>query len=95
MPISICTTKEQVEKWAKELIREGKYIIYLTAEDEVILEPLRSTRPLKYCYYKGASSEDAKNLASSISKTYNLSIIEVDRISWDIEKGPYIRMPIE
>lgn len=95
LPIAICTTKEQVENWAKKLIREGKYIIYLTGEDEVILEPLRSTRPLRYCYYKGASEKDAADLANSLAQTYNLSIVQVDAIAWDVEKGPWIRVPTE
>ena len=92
MPISICTTKEQVEKWSTELIREGKYIVYLTSENEVILEPLRSTRPLRYCYYKGSSTDDAKKIAEAISKTYNLPLIQVEGVTWDIEKGPWIKV---
>jgi len=92
IPISICSTKGQVEKWAKAIVHEGKFIIYLTLNNEVVVEPLRSTRPLRYCYYKGSDFNDAKKVAESISKAYNLSIVEVSSMSWDNEKGPWVKV---
>lgn len=95
MPISVCRTEDQVKKWCDELVKEGKYFVYYTEESEVILEPAKSTRPLRYCYAKLPSNESAKKLAEELGKTYNLPVISVVRICWDTEKGPAIRIPVE
>jgi uncharacterized lipoprotein YehR (DUF1307 family) len=95
MPISICENEEQLNHWCEQFVKGSKYIVYYTTEDsEVILEPIRSTRPLRYCYLKMSTSNSAKKVATQISKTYELPLLEIKRMAWDLEKGPGIRMPI-
>jgi hypothetical protein len=100
MPLSVCKTEEQVKKWCEAILKkEGSYYIYCTEDNEVILEPAKSTRPLRYCYIKltptEQSKEPARALAESIGATYGQPVVEISRMSWDIERSPYIRAPTE
>jgi len=96
MPLSVCKTEEQFKRWCEEVVEKDRYRIYVTTEEnEIILEPKRTTKPLKYCYYKAESIAKAMELAKEISDKYNLPVIEISRMSWDLEKGPAIKIPIE
>jgi bifunctional DNA-binding transcriptional regulator/antitoxin component of YhaV-PrlF toxin-antitoxin module len=100
MPIAVCKTKEQVLNWCEKVLKkEGSYYIYYTTEDqEVILEPAKSTRPLRYCYIKLTPTEQdqnpAKTLAMEIGNEYEQPVIEISRMAWDVEKGPAIKIPV-
>jgi len=96
MPIAVCKNEEQVRKWAEVLVKEGKFYVYYTTEDyEVILEPAKTTRPLRYCYIKMTGLEEAKKLAAELSQKYKLEIIEIASMRWDTEKGPAIKIEVE
>lgn len=44
--------EKEFQKWIDDHVNSDKYECYITEGNEVVLIPLRSTRPLKYAYIK-------------------------------------------
>jgi len=96
MPISICENEEQVTKWCETFVKKGRFVVYYTTDDyEVILEPVKTTRPIRYCYIKMLDLISAKRLSGQLAVMYSLDRVELKGMSWDIEKGPWIKIPLE
>ena len=85
----------KIYAWANEYVRGRDYAILLTDENEVILEPRKSTRPLDYGYISLDDSRSARNLAESLASKYGLPLLEIQYFRWDIEKPPSVKVPIE
>jgi hypothetical protein len=85
----------KVIAWADEYVRARDYVVIQTDENEIILEPRKSTRPLDFAYVKLDSADAVKELARQLSSRYGIKLIEVKSLAWDIEKSPYIKTPIE
>ena len=96
MPISICENEEQLNNWCQQFAKKGRYTVYYTTDDyEVVLEPIKTTRPIRYCYLKLANRGLAEKVAKEIAQSYGLDVVELKGIAWDIEKGPWIKIPIK
>lgn len=52
MPRIVVTSNIQMEEFMDRFVTPQSHTAYLTAQNEVVLEPLRSTAPLRYLYYK-------------------------------------------
>lgn len=92
MPRIVFCSEEQLENWCKEFVDTGKYVIYLTEYNEVILEPLKSTRPLRFGYFKGLKGE---KLATKLQELHQIPLFRVRDYEWDLEKSPGIKVAIE
>jgi hypothetical protein len=85
----------KVIAWANEYVRGRDYAVLVTDENELILEPRKSTRPLDYGYLSLDDSKAVRELAEKLAKTYGLPLLEIQYFRWDIEKAPSVRVPIE
>lgn len=92
MPRHVFENSEQLKQWCEEFVKEGYYIVYTTAENEIILEPKRSTRPQRYGYLK---SVNAEKLAVEIAEEYNIPYIKLESYEWDLDKSPGVRVSVE
>jgi len=85
----------KVFKWADEFVRGRVYVVIVTDEHEVILEPRKSTRPLDFGYVKLDSAEGAEKLAQELENKYTIKRIEETSLAWDTEKPPWVKIPVE
>ena len=95
MPIHVLGSKEQLEKWAEEFIEGKVFVVIVTKDGELILEPRKSTRPLDFGYCRFASKEEAIKSAEELKGKYKIKVVEEDALSWDVEKSPFIRVSME
>jgi len=86
---------DKVLAWVNEYVRGRDYAVIVTDENEMILEPRKSTRPLDYGYLCLDDSKAVRELAEKIARTYNLPLLEIQYFRWDIEKSPLVKVPIE
>ena len=103
MPIHVLKYKKKegkydfnmIKDWLDEFVRGKVYVAILTDDNEVIIEPRKSTRPLDFGYARFDSSAGARELADVLNSEYKLKVIEVETYAWNIERPPWVKVPIE
>ena len=99
MPRKVFESISDLKEWAKLFATPDRYIVNLTIRDqEIIIEPKKSTRPLTYCYYKiGSGNEEQKKLDEFLKylKDEKFSIVRLKSYDWDTERYPGVRMRME
>jgi len=85
--------KVELEKWINKFVQRKRYDCYVTDDDEIVLVPLMSTRPIKYAY----ANFDSKTIKEIISQleTIGIDIYRVKAVQWDAEKSPGVRVKID
>jgi len=89
------TSFDNIFRWCDEYVRSKDYVILKTDEHEIILEPRKSTRPVDYGYVKLRDSIETDKLAEELSNRYKLKVLEIQALAWDIEKSPWVKIPVE
>jgi len=93
MPRAICENKDQLTKWCEIFIGEkgkDKYVIISTNQNEIIIEPRKSTKPLDFAYMQVANG-NIKEIVNEIVQKYGIKHLHVKRLEWDLEKPPGIK----
>jgi len=80
--------------WMEDEASPEKYNIFLTEENEIILVPKKSTRPIIYAYYKEFDAKEFDNLKANFSKS-SYKVYEVKSVDWDDEKPVGVKVAIE
>lgn len=91
MPRIVFDSFEELEKWCKEFVKKGSHTVYTTGSNELIVEPRRSTRPLRYAYF---TSIKAVEFAKTISEQYEIPYFHLERYEWDLDKNVGIQTTI-
>jgi hypothetical protein len=84
MPRHVINDKTVLEKWIDVFCKNKEFAIITTDNNEVILEPLRSTRPLNYAYFKSATNP--KDFGAELSKKYDMPHLHIAAFEWDLDK---------
>jgi len=92
MPRIVFDSADELKEWCKLFVKDNKYTGYITEENELILEPQKSTRPIRYAYIK---CKKAKELAEELKDKYNIPVIKIKSYEWDTEKYPGIKVLVE
>ncbi len=91
MPRLVFNSKEELLKWIKEKVAAEKYDLYLTEESEVILSPIKSTKPLNYAYLR--LSTDPKDLVRAIKENVNgIKVYSLKNFEWVTDLAPGIKV---
>jgi hypothetical protein len=85
----------KVFDWTEEYVRGKDYALLVTDEFEIILEPRKSTRPLDFAYINIKDANALQALIKELSNKYGLKVIEIKSLGWDIEKPPWVKVPVE
>jgi hypothetical protein len=85
----------KVFDWTEEYVRGKDYALLVTDEFEIILEPRKSTRPLDFAYINIKDASALQALIKELSSRYGLKVIEIKSLGWDIEKPPWVKVPVE
>ena len=74
----------QAEEWIKRFVLTSnkKYVGFYTSNNELILTPTKSTRPIIYGYIKTASMSTIRKLF----KDTDIQIFSCSNFEWNIEK---------
>ena len=89
MPVAVFGNIEQLRLWCKDTVSPDRYRVLSTDENEVILEPTKTSRPLKFGYLQ---SSDAEKLAEDIAKEFSIVHIHLKAYRWDDERGPFVKI---
>lgn len=82
-------------EWILSRVFEDRYEAYLTTEDrEIILLPMKSTRPIAIAYLKLPKDDDGKSIIDKL-KERRISIYSIKTIEWDYEKAVGVKIPVE
>lgn len=72
--------KDEFEKWITENATSSRYSIYISSENEVLLYPLKTSRPTTYAYFKSTDSKVMEEIVNRLTevgfKTYRVKAIE-------------------
>lgn len=86
---------EKILAWANEYVKGKDYALLLTDENELIIEPRKSTRPLDYGYVSINDANVIRALARQLATNFGLPLLEIQYFRWDIEKPPSVKVPVE
>ena len=78
MPRLVFSVLEEFLRWIRDNVKPDRYSAYFTDEGEVLLVPLRSTRPILYAYFKG---EDLASVKKSL-ESLGVKFYEVQAVEW-------------
>jgi len=93
LPRHVCKDVEQLEKFCETYVTSAdKYVVISTESHEVILEPLRSTKPIRYAYLE---VDNAEKVAESISTKYNIRHLREKSYDWKVDIPPGVKIPVE
>jgi hypothetical protein len=81
--------------WTDEYVKGRDYALLVTDENEIILEPRKSTRPLDFGYVNIKDSQALNELVKELERRYALTRIEIKMIGWDTERAPWVKVPAE
>lgn len=103
MPIHVLKVKKDekgwdfsgVFEWISEYAALKDYMLLVTDENELIIEPRKSTRPLNYGYVHIDDAKAIRELAKQLASSFGLPLLEIQYFRWDIEKPPSVKIPIE
>jgi len=88
MPRKVFENISDIMEWIKVFAVPERYIVNLTKDNEIIIEPTKSTKPLTYCYYKaGHGEEEEINKFINYLKGQGFTILRLKAYEWDIEKA--------
>lgn len=81
----------ELRRWAAEFLMKGRYVMYITRDNGVVLEPTKSTPPLRYGYIQ---LKDAKTLTAmeKLAEENGILVFRVKDYEWDATKAPGIKI---
>jgi len=91
MPRLVFGHVEAFKKWAADKVTKERYDLYLTDSDEIILVPIRSTRPIMYAYFQSGNSHE---LAEELTAKTGVSVYYVETFDWKTELPPRMKIPV-
>jgi len=89
VPIAVFHDLDQLKKWCEDTVSPDRFRVLSTDEDEIILEPTKTSRPLKFGYLQIAK---ARELADQIAKEFSLKHIHLKAYRWLEDRGPFIKV---
>jgi len=87
MPIAVCKNKEQLIAWCEDTVEPGRFRVLATEEGEVIIEPTKTSRPIKYAYLQ---TTEASKVAEEIASKFGVKKLELKAYRWDDERSPSV-----
>lgn len=85
MPRLVFETCGEFLEHTKYILRRKEYTAYITEKDEIILVPVRSTRPVIYCYYK-ITDEREKEAILDLLESLKVPVFYIKSFDWDAQK---------
>jgi len=81
-------------KWVQEIAKPDKYYVYITEENEIVLVPSKSTRPMTFAYVRVAKEEELKILTTSFEGS-GYKVFNVKAFDWHDDRPVGMKFMIE
>ena len=92
MPIAVFQDLGQLKKWCEDTVSPDRFRVLSTDEDEIILEPTKTSRPLKFGYLQISKAQE---FAESLAKEFGLKHIHLKAYRWMEDRGPFVKVAPE
>jgi len=76
---------DQFKRWYESCAYAEKYIVFVTADKEIIMRPTKSTNTYDYGYYEATTKEKFDTILKELEES-RYSIFNIKAIHWDKEK---------
>jgi len=86
-------TKDELLAWIKECVSPERYVAYITDDNEVVLCPTRSTRPIIYGYLKVETN--IGDIVKSIVHEFGIRCFPVKNVEWADDRPPGVKFIME
>ena len=86
MPILEFDSVKSYKDWISDFAKVDRYVFCLTDDNEVIAQPMKTSRPIIYGYMR-VKDEEMKTIVEAITKQ-GYKIIRLKTFSWDTERRP-------
>jgi len=82
--------EDEFKRWIERNVSADKYECYVSSELEILLVPLKSTKPIKYAYFKVNTPEELK-IVQEVKKL-GVEVYNVKAIEWADDRGVGIKI---
>jgi len=76
----------QLLEWVKSRCSGNSHDAYVTEKNEIILAPNKSTKSLRYGYYKYLDDPEEQDKVIRVIKEKNILVFMVKNFVWDSER---------
>ena len=84
MPRLVVKNLKDFQKWVKDFVDPSRHIGFFTQKGEVLIEPLKSTRPLVEAYYDGENCDEVKKQLVSLG----VRVYDVESLDFSLDRPP-------
>lgn len=84
MPRLVIKNLKDFLKWINHFVNPSRHTAFFTEKGEVLVEPLKSTRPIIEAYYDGENSDEVKKQLVSLG----IKIFEVESLDFSLDRPP-------
>lgn len=85
MPRIVMSDDQSFKQFVERFVAAPKYTAYVTDDDEIVLEPLRSTSPIRYGYVACATPSQCSRLAAYLREK-GVAILKCERYEWATDR---------
>jgi len=89
LPRLVFNDLEQFKTWCKEFLRYGRHVAYVSDIGEIVIVPIRSTKPLVYAYIDLVDKEEAEKVAEGLG----VHVFRVKAVEWSDERPVGVEIP--
>jgi hypothetical protein len=73
--------QKEFERWISENATPDKYGVYISRDREILMYPLKTSRPLTYAYYKATDDKEVQGFKERFMVA-GFRVYEVKDIEW-------------
>jgi len=87
MPIMEFGTLGSFKDWISNFAKSDRYMFCVTSENEIIAQPLKTSRPIIYGYMKITDEKELGGLIKKLREN-GYSVVQLKSFSWDTDRQP-------
>ena len=87
-------TIEEYEKWIRDNIKPEKFSVYFTSDNEIIVYPLKTSKPISYGYFKASAVGIIERMLKSL-KEQGFRVYRVKAADWTDDRPVGIKFTVE
>lgn len=94
MPRIVFASTDELKSWTGRFANPDKFTVYCTTRQEIILEPLRSTSPLRYGYVRYLDLNQFRQVLEWL-RGQGFTVLKCRRYEWASDREVGARSPQE
>ena len=90
----VFSSSAEFENWMRQFSTPERYCLYESENGELLLYPLKTSRPITYAYLKTENKETIAKI-KGLAKDFGLHIFGVKDLEWADDRAVGVRMKVE